>query len=135
MDMNNEFQAPAASREAFDRLQSPEPLVSGGRVAANWMADGRFWFAEGAPEDTRIKAFDPRTGKAEPLFDVAKVRAALAQAIGREPPYRGLPFPAFAPTPDGGTAFSFEGADYVLNAARPRRAWSTPCSAWGSRRA
>src|SRR5277367_4527232 len=93
---------------AFDALLDYGSLLKGGRVAANWMADGRFWFAEGAPENTTIKAFDPKTGMIEPLFDVASVRAAMKAAIGREPPYRGLPFEAFALTPDG-AAFSFEG--------------------------
>lgn len=104
-------------RQAFDALLDYGSLVKGGRVAANWMPDGRFWFVEGAPENTSIRAFNPNTGGIEPLFDVAKVRAALEAAIGRQPPYRGLPFESFAPTPEGGASFGFEGKEYLLNSA------------------
>lgn len=110
----------AEDRAAFEACLDMASRVRGGRVAAHWMSDGRFWFVEGAPENTCIRTFDPNTGASEPLFDTARVRAALEAVIGREPPYLGLPFEAFTPTADGGAAFTFEGTDYVLNAAGDR---------------
>jgi len=102
---------------AFERCLDFTTLLKGGRVVAHWMPEGRFWFAEGAPENTCIQVFDIRAGTRRPLFDIERVRRALQAVIGREPPYEGLPFDTFAQTPDGGATFSFEGDDYTLSAA------------------
>jgi dipeptidyl aminopeptidase/acylaminoacyl peptidase len=108
---NVEADAEAAFRACLDFPS----LLKGGRVAARWMGGGRFWFVEGAPENTCIKVVDATTGSCEALFDVQRVRKVLQAVIGREPPYRGLPFDSFSRTPDGGAAFRFEGEDYVLS--------------------
>ena len=65
-------------------------------MPANWMADGRsFWFAEGAPENTVIFKVDPKSNSRIPLFDGPRLRRSLAQALGHEAPYQGLPFERF----------------------------------------
>lgn len=102
-------------RSAFEALLEPTSLVKGGRVAANWMADGGFWFAEGGPDETTIKAFDPKSGKVAPLFDTARVREAYRKAMGREAAGRGLPFEAVTPSP-GGYVVTLDGKGFLLSA-------------------
>ena len=58
----------AASREIFEKLLDMGSLVKGGRIAANWLPDSRFWFIEGAPTDTKVKVFDPRTKSVSDLY-------------------------------------------------------------------
>ncbi|TDV33831.1 dipeptidyl aminopeptidase/acylaminoacyl peptidase [Paraburkholderia caballeronis] len=91
-------------------------LVKGGRVAVNWLPDGRLWFAEGAPENTVIKVLDPGSGALEDLFDVARVRTALASVLGRQVPYAGLPFEAFR-LAGPNALFTFDGVGYRLDTA------------------
>lgn len=107
----------AVDEAAFRACLDFSSRLKGGRVAAQWLGEGRFWFAEGAPENTSIKVCDVTTGTCRELFDAPRVRRALQAVIGREPPYKGLPFEAFARTPDGSTAFPFEGHSYVLSPA------------------
>jgi dipeptidyl aminopeptidase/acylaminoacyl peptidase len=103
-------------RSAFQTWLQPAALVKGGRVAANWLPDGRFWFVEGAPDETTIKVFDPASGEAAPLFDTAKVRDAYRTAFGREAAGRGLPFDAVAPDGLGGYTAVVETKPHALGA-------------------
>lgn len=103
-----------ADAKTFDAFYNLGSLVEGGRVAANWLPDGRFWFVENAPADTVIRVLDPATGEISDMFDVARVRASLGELLGRPLPYAGLPFESFRPAA-GGIAFTFEGKDYRLD--------------------
>ena len=103
-------------RSAFDAWLDYRSRIRGGRVQARWLPDNRFWYVEDAPEKTEIKVFDPVHARVTSLFDVAKVRTALARSIGREPPYEGLPFDSFTLSQDGSAVFSFEGESYRLSA-------------------
>lgn len=107
---------PPEAKAAFDAFLDFGSLVPGGRVAANWMADGRFWFVEGAPEATAIRVCDIARGTVADLFDVATIRSALEAFLGRPLPYGGLPFDTFQQV---GTvlSFAFEGASYTLDIA------------------
>lgn len=127
--MSKRSSSESEARGAFQACLDFPALLKGGRTAAHWMADGRFWFVEGAPSNSCIQVFDVKSGAVQPLFDVQRVRKALQRAIGREPPYKGLPFETFTPTPDGRVAFSFEGEDFLLSSAgdevtRPTKASS-----------
>ena len=102
-------------RAAFKAYLDLPSLVKGGRVAAHWLADGRFWFVEGAPQATVITVFDPATGKASPLFDVERTRVALRRTIGRDLPYSGLPFESFRQASANEIVFAFEGTDWRLD--------------------
>lgn len=104
------------ARADFEAFLDYPSLIRGGRVAANWMADGRFWFTEGAPEHRAINTFDPKTGAVTPLFDTAKVRQAYRTALGREAPWNGLPFEAVRPDADGTFVVAIDGRDYALAA-------------------
>ncbi len=101
----------------FAAMAGMHGLVSGGRVAANWLLDGRFWFASGAPDQTVIRVFDPATKAVTDLFDTAALRSALSAIVGRALPYQGLPFESFAPLAGGAVRFRFEGHDYQYEPA------------------
>lgn len=82
--------------------------VQGGVIEPHWMADGnRFWYAEGGPEQTVIWKVDPVADTKRPLFDVDRLRGALATALGRDPPRRGVPFDHFV-FRNGETEVEFE---------------------------
>lgn len=100
----------------FYRFMDPAGLVVGGNITPRWMLDGAsFWYTDGAPHDTVIIRVDGETGKVAPLFDVAKTRKAFAARLGRDLPYKGLPFESVVELGAGRYQFAFEGADYVLS--------------------
>lgn len=81
----------------YRRLLAFSTLVKGGSITPNWMADRRsFWYVEGAPARTRFLRIDPTTGAATPLFDIPRLRTALASQLGHNPPYEGAPFETFS---------------------------------------
>lgn len=116
--------APLAAAEdnrqaVFEQYLDFAALVKGGSIEPNWLADGSsFWFADGGPVNRVIWRVDPADDVVEPLFDVPRLRAAIAEAIGHEPPYAGVPFETFQLTPDGATAiFALEGGRFSLDMA------------------
>lgn len=117
----------AADEKSFEALLGITGLLKSTRVQANWLPDGRLWYAEGAPTETRIRVFDPTTRAVTELFDVAAVRSALAASVGHDMPYSGLPFEQFYLSPDGLVQFTFDGTDYgydlaankIVSATRP----------------
>lgn len=102
--------------QRFYRFMQPAGLVVGGRVTPRWMLDGAsFWFADREPNDTVILWVDGKTGRLAPLFDVTRTRGALTELLGREPPYKGLPFSSMVELGDDRYQFAFEGTDYILS--------------------
>lgn len=102
--------------KGFCRFMEPAGLITGGKIAPHWMLDGTsFWYADRVPQETVILRVDGETGKAAPLFDVAKTRKALATHLDRDPPYKGLPFDSVVELGEDRYRFSFEGTDYVLS--------------------
>jgi dipeptidyl aminopeptidase/acylaminoacyl peptidase len=106
-----------SEREAmYRRYTAFSSYVKDGAVEAHWMADGSsFWYAEAAPANMVIWKVDPRGDTKTSLFDVARLRRALATALGHEPPSEGLPFSDFVFV-DGETAVKFrvENKEFVL---------------------
>lgn len=124
-------------------LNEAAGLVKGGGIQPNWLPDGSsFWYAVGQPDQTVIYRVDPQANTTAPFFDADRLRAALTPLLGHAPPYRGLPFEAFAFVDEGVVQFSVEGRafrlaleDYTLTAAPPAPepsaeeiAWRTPRS-------
>ena len=107
-----------SAREAMYRryLEFPK-YVKGGSIEPRWMADGSsFWYAEGAPENTIMYKVDPKANTKTPLFDTARLREALSDLLGFEPPHRGLPFDTFTFLDNGDQTvrFTVEGKQFVL---------------------
>ena len=109
--------AELARREAVFRryLEFPN-LVAGAGIEPHWLADGSsFWYAEGIEEgDVRILRVDPETDEVSPMFDVARLRAGLAEALGHEPPGRGVPFESFE-LEEGRVGFEVSGQRFSLD--------------------
>ncbi len=112
--------AKQSEREAMYRryLEFPS-YVKGGSIQPHWMADGSsFWYAEGVPAHTVVYKVEPAANTKGQLFDTARLRRALTEALGHEPPYQGLPFSAFTFV-DGEEAvqFTVENKAFVLQLA------------------
>jgi hypothetical protein len=56
-----------------------DPLVIGGRVAASWLPDDRFYYRNTTAQGSEWLLVDPARKTQRPLFDAAHV----AQALGR----------------------------------------------------
>jgi dipeptidyl aminopeptidase/acylaminoacyl peptidase len=100
----------------FTRLVEMRSMVRGGAVQPRWLADGSsFWYAEGGPGRTVVNRVDPRSNTITPFFDVPRLRRAIAEALGHEPPFQGVPFETFSLI-DRETAarFSLEGRDWRI---------------------
>jgi dipeptidyl-peptidase 4 len=103
--------------QRFERCVGELPaLFARGVMRPNWMGDGGLYVAEGEPFCTHIYRYDPVTGERSSLFEVARVRSAVREATGHEPPYEGLPFSAFADLGDGeNVRVQIEGQDWKLS--------------------
>jgi len=106
----------------FEKYLDFGALVQDAAIEPNWLADGSsFWYAEGGPADRVIWRVDPVANTKVPMFDVPRLRAAIAEAIGHEPPYAGVSFETFQLSPDGATAsFTLEGMQLSLDMATYR---------------
>jgi len=114
------------SQTAIDRdrlfatyLNFPD-LIRGGSATPHWLKDGtRFWYAEGELDSRVVWLVNPAAGTEparEPLFDVARLRAALTEHLRHEPPYAGVPFAEFAFDEDARrVSCSLEGRDLTLD--------------------
>ena len=107
---------PEDREAAYRQYLDYQDMIDGGRVAANWLPDGStFWTEEGGPNDRRILKVDPADNTVAPLFDVARLRAALTAALGHEPAGAGVPFARFQMVGPGTAAFVLEGANFTLD--------------------
>ncbi|WKE67518.1 DPP IV N-terminal domain-containing protein [Gallaecimonas kandeliae] len=61
-----------------------DPLVDHDVRKAHWFDDSQFWFVDTDHEAQRYMRMDAASGKAEPLFDQAKLAAALNAAMAAE---------------------------------------------------
>ena len=73
-------------------------------VRATWLPDGRFWYRDTSEQGVEFMAFDPATKAAAPLFDHARLAAALGSAArGRQFDPHHLPFQTVELSDDGRT--------------------------------
>ena len=107
---------PADREAAYQAYLDYQRMIDGGRVVPNWLPDGStFWYASGGPNDREILKVDPAANSVEPLFDTARLRAALTESLGHEPVGGGVPFDRFQALAPGTVSFSLEGATWTLN--------------------
>ncbi len=107
---------PEDREAAYQQYLDYQQMIHGGRVAANWLPDGStFWYEDGGPNDRRILKVDPAENTVEPLFDSARLRAALTEALGHEPAGGGVPFARFQMAGPGTVSFALEGANFTLD--------------------
>ena len=106
-------------QELFERYLDFASLVQDASVEPNWLADGTsFWYAQGGPVNRVVWKVDAVAGVREALFDVPRLRSAIADALGYQPSYTGVPFERFQLSPDGTTAsFALDGRSFSLDMA------------------
>ena len=107
---------PSEQEAMYYRYLEFPSYVKGGNVDPHWMADGSsFWYAEGAPANTVIYKVDPTANTKAPLFDTARLRRALTDVLGQEPPHEGLPFADFTFVDgEGAVRFTVEQRELTL---------------------
>lgn len=82
--------------EPYLRFLEAATRVAEELVRPQWFEDGSsFWLRRGSPAETTFVCVDAGTGSVEPLFDVARLRVALRDVLGYEPPQAGVPFSEF----------------------------------------
>jgi dipeptidyl aminopeptidase/acylaminoacyl peptidase len=79
------------------------PLVTGTGVRPTWLPDGRFWYRVSVPDGTAYMVVDPAKRTRAPLFDQARLAAALSQATGERVQGNRLPFQDLDLSPDART--------------------------------
>ncbi len=102
--------------QVYQRYLDFGAMVKGGRVVPNWLPDGMgFWYAVGDPNTRQILKIDPESNVETPLFDVARLRAALREELGHEPVGSGVPFEQFQFVGPRRVRFALEGSDYEID--------------------
>jgi dipeptidyl aminopeptidase/acylaminoacyl peptidase len=109
--------SPGRRDSVYRRFLDLPSLARGGAIQPRWMADSvRFWYLDSTPDRTTAVLVDPARGTRSALIDRARARGAIGQALGHEPPYRGLPFANFTLIDqERAVRFSLEGRDWRLD--------------------
>ncbi len=71
------------------------PLVFRSGVRPSWMSGERFWYRITTPEGSEFILIDPAKGARAPVFDHARLAAALTKAVGTPYDAHHLPFMSF----------------------------------------
>ena len=79
------------------------PLVFRSGVRPTWVADERFWYRITTPEGSEFLLVEAAKGTRAPVFDHAKLAAALSTATGTSYDAHHLPFTDFDLSADGQT--------------------------------
>ena len=123
--------------ELYLRYMRFRSYIKGGIIEPHWMEDGNsFWFSEDSPENTVIYLVDPTANKKTELFETVRLRKAIADVLGHEPPYKGVPFSKFIFLKgEKAVEFNIEDKDFILElnnysiseapkpSAREKRLW------------
>ena len=111
---------PSQSRAVFEQYMHFDTLVDRCSVPTRWLADGRsLWYADRNLFPKEIYKLDSLTGQRESLMDMARARAAIAAALGAEPPAEGIPFDVSTLEIGGGHArFTSGGVSLDLDLSR-----------------
>jgi dipeptidyl-peptidase 4 len=81
--------------------QHAMPLVSGMPGPVSWLADGRLWYRTTTAAGAEFVVVDPARRTRGPLFDHARLAAALGSATGGQIDAARLPFTTFDLSRDG----------------------------------
>jgi dienelactone hydrolase len=76
------------------------PLVFRSGIRPTWQGDDRFWYRVTTPEGSEFVMVDTATGTKRPVFDQAKLAAALSTAAGAAFDAHRLPFTDFEMSDD-----------------------------------
>jgi dipeptidyl aminopeptidase/acylaminoacyl peptidase len=77
------------------------PLVDHAVQKVSWLDDGHFWYRDHDAAGDHFVLVDASSGKASPLFDQAKLAAALGKVTGKPVDAMKLPVTSYEVLPDG----------------------------------
>jgi dipeptidyl aminopeptidase/acylaminoacyl peptidase len=90
--------------------QGVNDLVVGGAVTPSWLDDDRFWYRTTTAGGSEFLLVDPAQRTRAPLFDHARLAAALSSASGQQYSAEQLPFTQIELSPDrASVSFALEG--------------------------
>ncbi len=89
-----------ARAERLD-MASTMPLVDHAVQRVNWLDDDHFWYRDHDAAGDHFLLMDTASGKAAPLFDQARLAAALGKAAGKPVDAMKLPVTGYDVMPDG----------------------------------
>jgi len=96
---------------------STTPLVDHAVTTVHWLDDGHFWYLDHDAHGDHFMRMDVAGGKATPLFDQAKLAAALGKADGKPVDATKLPVTGYEARPDGRIDVVVKGKHYVCDLA------------------
>ncbi|MBT2143852.1 MULTISPECIES: DPP IV N-terminal domain-containing protein [unclassified Rhodanobacter] len=93
------------------------PLVDHTVQKVDWLDDGHFWYVDHDAGGDHFVRMDAASGKTAPLFDQAKLAAALGEAGGKPVDAKKLPVTGYEARPDGRIDVAVRGKHYVCDLA------------------
>jgi len=91
------------------------PLVDHAVQKVSWLDDGSFWYRDHDSNGDHFVRMDAVGGKATPLFDQAKLAAALGKATGKPVDAKKLPVTGYRPLADGRVDIAMRDAHYLCD--------------------
>jgi dipeptidyl aminopeptidase/acylaminoacyl peptidase len=93
------------------------PLVDHAVTDVNWLDDNHFWYVDHDANGDHFMRMDAANGKTAPLFDRAKLAAALHAAGGKPVDAKKLPVTGYEMRPDGRIDIAVRSKHYVCDLA------------------
>ena len=93
------------------------PLVDHAVTTVHWLDDGHFWYVDHDARGDHFLRMDTASGKAAPLFDQAKLAAALGQAGDKPVDAMKLPVTGYEAKPDGRIDITVRSKHYLCDLA------------------
>ena len=93
------------------------PLVDHAVQKVEWLDDGHFWYVDHDAGGDHFVRMDAASGKTAPLFDQAKLAAALGKAGGKPVDAKKLPVTGYEVRPDGRVDIAVRSKHYVCDLA------------------
>ena len=93
------------------------PLVDHAVQKVDWLDDGHFWYVDHDADGDHFVRMDAASGKTAPLFDQAKLAAALGKAGDKPVDAKKLPVTGYEARPDGRIDVAVRSKHYVCDLA------------------
>ncbi|WP_449424586.1 DPP IV N-terminal domain-containing protein, partial [Rhodanobacter lindaniclasticus] len=105
-----------ASAERF-MAYNTTPLVDHAVTAVHWLDDGHFWYVDHDARGDHFMRMDAASGQAAPLFDQAKLAAALGKVGDKPVEANKLPVTGYKPLDDGRIDVAVRSKHYLCDLA------------------
>ncbi|MBV8157969.1 MAG: DPP IV N-terminal domain-containing protein [Dyella sp.] len=92
------------------------PLVDHAVTSVMWLDNGHFWYRDHDAKGDHYLRYDAASGKTAPLFDHARLAAALGKALGKPVKADKLGITGYSETADGHLDVAIRGKHYLCDA-------------------